>query len=289
MTDARASASLRLVILTSVVLTFVTLAAAAQAQLPAPSPASGVRVNSVLRQDGNLQIWEIGQDRLAALPQSASAGSIPLTGAQAIDVARAWLSRQAPAAKGWTAVTTTLRRFGTEGPGAAPPNGWFYAVLLEPDNRGSVAPAVAFSDAGRFWVVVLLDGSVVEPTIVDVSKPATQLSTASSSTQGPTEVYTVGPGTGVTPPRLIAAPKPRYTADAMRARIEGRVRLRCVVNTDGVCEDIRVAESLDTVYGLDAEAIHAARQWRFAPGTRGGQPVKVGIIIELSFNVASRK
>jgi hypothetical protein len=59
LTDAQASASLRRVSLTTVVLTFVTLAAATPAQLPGPAPTSAVRVNSVLGQDGNLQIKEL--------------------------------------------------------------------------------------------------------------------------------------------------------------------------------------------------------------------------------------
>ena len=43
--------------------------------------------------------------------------------------------------------------------------------------------------------------------------------------------------------------------------------------------------SLDSVFGLDQEAIKAARQWRFAPGTRMGQAVPVQITIELTFTL----
>jgi outer membrane biosynthesis protein TonB len=41
--------------------------------------------------------------------------------------------------------------------------------------------------------------------------------------------------------------------------------------------------SLDSVFGLDLEAIKAARQWRFRPGTRLGEPVSVPVTIELDF------
>ena len=41
--------------------------------------------------------------------------------------------------------------------------------------------------------------------------------------------------------------------------------------------------SLDSTFGLDNEAVKAARQWRFKPGTRLGQPVPVLVTIELSF------
>ena len=36
---------------------------------------------------------------------------------------------------------------------------------------------------------------------------------------------------------------------------------------------------------LDEEAIRAAQQWRFAPGTRFGEPVAVLVSIELSFTL----
>ena len=48
--------------------------------------------------------------------------------------------------------------------------------------------------------------------------------------------------------------------------------------------DITVTKSLDTVFGLDEEAIRAAQQWRFAPGTRFGEPVSVLVSIEMSFS-----
>jgi outer membrane biosynthesis protein TonB len=37
------------------------------------------------------------------------------------------------------------------------------------------------------------------------------------------------------------------------------------------------------MFGLDLEAIKAARQWRFRPGTRLGSPVPVLITIQLDF------
>jgi hypothetical protein len=42
-----------------------------------------------------------------------------------------------------------------------------------------------------------------------------------------------------------------------------------------------VVKSLDGSFGLDAEAVKAARQWRFTPGTRFGEPVAVLVIIDL--------
>lgn len=93
------------------------------------------------------------------------------------------------------------------------------------------------------------------------------------------------PGNGVTLPRILREVKPAYTSDAMRAKVQGTVLLQCVVRPDGSVSDIQVLRSLDSVFGLDQEAIKAARQWRFAPGTRMGQSVPVQITIELTFTL----
>jgi protein TonB len=79
--------------------------------------------------------------------------------------------------------------------------------------------------------------------------------------------------------------KPQYTSDAMRAKVQGTVLLECVVRPDGSVGDVQILRSLDGVFGLDQEAIKAAKQWRFAPGTRLGEPVPVLVTIELTFTL----
>jgi protein TonB len=93
------------------------------------------------------------------------------------------------------------------------------------------------------------------------------------------------PGSGVTLPRPIKEVKPQYTADAMRAKIQGSVWLEAVVLPDGTVGEVTIIKSLDPVFGLDEEAVKAAKQWRFIPGTRYGQPVPVLVVIELTFTL----
>jgi protein TonB len=93
------------------------------------------------------------------------------------------------------------------------------------------------------------------------------------------------PGNGVTLPRVINEVKPQYTSDAMRAKVQGTVLLECVVRPDGTVGDVQVVRSLDPTFGLDEEAKKAARRWRFAPGTRLGEPVSVLVTIELTFTL----
>jgi TonB family protein len=91
------------------------------------------------------------------------------------------------------------------------------------------------------------------------------------------------PGNGVTTPVALNQVKPQYTSEAMRARIQGTVWVECVVQPAGTCSDVQIVRSLDPTFGLDNEAVKAARQWRFKPGMRLGQPVPVLVTIELTF------
>jgi len=94
------------------------------------------------------------------------------------------------------------------------------------------------------------------------------------------------PKDGVTTlPTVIRSVKPGYTAAAMDAHIEGNVRLDVVVLEDGKVGDVKVTQSLDTEYGLDTQAIEAAKQWLFKPGMKGGKPVAVRVSLEMTFTL----
>ena len=82
-------------------------------------------------------------------------------------------------------------------------------------------------------------------------------------------------GNGVLPPRVKRKVDPQYSAEAMRAKIQGTVLLEAVVQRDGRVTNVRVIRSLDQTFGLDVKAIEAARKWEFYPGTRLGEPVPV--------------
>jgi periplasmic protein TonB len=93
------------------------------------------------------------------------------------------------------------------------------------------------------------------------------------------------PGNGVTLPVVTHEVKPDYTPEAKAARIQGTVLLDTVVLADGNVGDVKVARSLDTMYGLDEQAVNAAKQWTFKPGTKDGKPVPVRVSIELTFTL----
>ena len=96
-----------------------------------------------------------------------------------------------------------------------------------------------------------------------------------------------GPGNGVSPPQLIKEVKPNYTADAMRAKLQGVVEMQAVVLPDGTVDPsrIQITRSLDAAFGLDQQAIIAVKQWRFRPGMRSGQAVAAWVTVELTFTL----
>jgi TonB family protein len=101
----------------------------------------------------------------------------------------------------------------------------------------------------------------------------------------PAEVVKAAPASGVVGPRVIHQVKPAYAAAAYVRRIQGSVLLEGVVAPEGTLKDITVVKTLDSRFGLDHAAVQAAKQWRFAPGTRGGIPVPVLVTLELTFTL----
>jgi TonB family protein len=90
---------------------------------------------------------------------------------------------------------------------------------------------------------------------------------------------------GVVRPVLINEVKPTYTPRALEARLQGVVALEAVVGIDGTIGETRMLRSLDPQLGLDQEAARVVRQWRFKPATRFGQPVRMRVGLEVSFQL----
>ena len=94
-----------------------------------------------------------------------------------------------------------------------------------------------------------------------------------------------GPGSGVIEPTLVREVPPKYTADAMRAKIQGDVLLEVIIRKDGTVGDVRIVKSLNASSGLDQSAVAAARAWVFQPATRQGQPVDYRARLVLTFRI----
>lgn len=99
----------------------------------------------------------------------------------------------------------------------------------------------------------------------------------------------VVPGNGVVAPKLVKDEKPKYTADALRAKISGTVWLDVVILADGKVGDVRVTQSLDRKFGLDDQAVAAVKLWEFKPGTKDGVAVPVVVKIEMTFTTKDQR
>jgi TonB family protein len=92
------------------------------------------------------------------------------------------------------------------------------------------------------------------------------------------------PSTGATAPvEITFKPKPDYTDEGRKQKVNGEVRLEVLFKSDGRVHVIRVLQGLG--YGLDEQAVKAAEQIKFKPALHEGQPIdsmaQVHIIFEL--------
>lgn len=84
-------------------------------------------------------------------------------------------------------------------------------------------------------------------------------------------------------PTILSQIKPKYTEEARQNKIQGKVVLSVEFRADGTVGDIRIVRSLG--YGLDENAISAARQIRFRPAMNNGAPATTRAKVEFSFNL----
>lgn len=90
---------------------------------------------------------------------------------------------------------------------------------------------------------------------------------------------------GLVLPKTKNEISPVYTTTALRAKIMGTVKVEAVVLADGTVGQARIAQSLDSKSGLDDQALGAAREWTFTPGTIDGRAVPVIVTVELQFRL----
>ncbi len=83
--------------------------------------------------------------------------------------------------------------------------------------------------------------------------------------------------------QILSKPSPQYTNEARQNATEGVVRLRVVFTASGQIGSVIPANDLPN--GLTEQAIAAARQIKFVPATRDGQPITVTKIIEYNFSI----
>jgi TonB family protein len=84
-------------------------------------------------------------------------------------------------------------------------------------------------------------------------------------------------------PHVIFREEPRYSEEALRARVNASVAVSGKVNAAGFPEDIRVVHTAG--FGLDEAALAACEHWRFAPAEKNGRPITMGFGTTLVFRI----
>lgn len=97
-------------------------------------------------------------------------------------------------------------------------------------------------------------------------------------------VFRMDPGvTGITPPKVLFKPEPKYLEVARQAKLQGTTVLVAVIDKQGIPARIQIARAIGI--GLDDQAVQAVQTWRFSPATKDGKPVAVAISIEVAFRL----
>ncbi|MGD8395726.1 MAG: M56 family metallopeptidase [Candidatus Eiseniibacteriota bacterium] len=91
----------------------------------------------------------------------------------------------------------------------------------------------------------------------------------------------------ITLPRLLAehSVAPVYPERARREGLEGLVLLEALIRTDGTADELVVVEGVEAVPEFADSALEAARQWRFEPASRAGEPIALRIKIPVKFRL----
>ncbi|MBD3318061.1 MAG: hypothetical protein GF344_19950 [Chitinivibrionales bacterium] len=82
-------------------------------------------------------------------------------------------------------------------------------------------------------------------------------------------------------PRYKKRAKPEYTKEMLENEIEGKVKVKALVDTDGMVKKAVLLNDLG--YGSGKQARNAALEFEFHPAMRGDEPVAVWIVITIRF------
>ena len=144
---------------------------------------------------------------------------------------------------------------------------------------------MVFRMTTRFAVAVLIAFGISTASSNVLGQSRTQTTQTQTDEEFFKGAYIATKTPGLHVPEALRTVQPKYTSDAMRAKIQGKVEIQAVVLPNGTVDRARVVTSLDTQFGLDDEALKAIKQWTFLPGKLEGVPVTVGITLFLEFRL----
>jgi protein TonB len=181
-----------------------------------------------------------------------------------------------------------------EPPKPKPPRGPVITKTDLPPPELPELPAAPAAPAPRPTPVPMQEAPLPDP----VSEP-TPLLSFDELGESPVEFADFDPGPpppapdlmeegtpGLTPPRLITkCSDPLYPRLAIKARVEGVVRLRAVITVRGDVTSIELLSAPRPDLGFSESAIAAVSCWKYEPGRYGGRPVAVSMSVFVQFEL----
>jgi TonB family protein len=89
-------------------------------------------------------------------------------------------------------------------------------------------------------------------------------------------------------PVVMKQVQPKYPEAAQKAKLEGTVRLKLLVNKLGTVDTVIVKQPTPTMAELEKAAVEAARQWVFKPATKDGKPMAVWVTFPTTFVIKAK-
>jgi protein TonB len=116
-------------------------------------------------------------------------------------------------------------------------------------------------------------GSATEPSLGDVLR---------GTGLAPPSTATLPFGEGMTRPVLLSGRQPQYTAEALDAKVEGKVIARCTITREGRLVACKIIKGLP---GLDNEVLAALATQRYRPVLYQGKPQAVFYTLPFRFKL----
>lgn len=116
------------------------------------------------------------------------------------------------------------------------------------------------------------------PEVVPATNPAAAGDTPASPVPNGQPLRVGG---NIREPVKVKDVAPVYPRDALRARLQGNVIIEAVIDAEGNVANAKVLNS--AAPSLDAAALDAVKQWKFAPTMINGVPVPIVMVVTVRF------
>jgi TonB family protein len=122
---------------------------------------------------------------------------------------------------------------------------------------------------------------------VEVAAPKPAAGVAPSAAQPAPNTNPIVVGGRVEAARLLKNTRPVYPPELQQQGIEGTVRLRARISSEGVPVNVHVLNDDEVDPRMAQAAVDAVRQWRYQPSKLDGEPIEVTTTIDVAFRLAN--